>query len=106
MAVEEEFSIEIPDKDADAIHSATSSPSLMLIKQPRRTFAAWNLVSFENRLDKGASAVGVLFTSLSSFTAFQHETTVIDALNEGKTWLDLRNPSMGSPYIDFPVKYS
>lgn len=26
MAIEEEFSIEIPDKDADSIHSSTNSP--------------------------------------------------------------------------------
>lgn len=26
MAIEEEFSIEIPDKEADAIHSGTSKP--------------------------------------------------------------------------------
>lgn len=26
MAIEEEFSIEIPDKDADAIHSSTFLP--------------------------------------------------------------------------------
>lgn len=27
MAIEEEFSIEIPDKDADQIHSGTSEPT-------------------------------------------------------------------------------
>ena len=29
MAIEEEFSIEIPDKDADGIHSGTPFPPLL-----------------------------------------------------------------------------
>jgi hypothetical protein len=39
MAIEEEFSIEIPDKDADGIHSGTSllSPQPQLLDPSRLT---------------------------------------------------------------------
>lgn len=36
MAIEEEFSIEIPDKDADQIHSGSSPPC-----QPSRRCSSW-----------------------------------------------------------------
>jgi len=59
MAIEEEFSIEIPDKDADTIHSGTQPCFLPLRlrcpRPPARTQA--NLYFFRNAVDKAVEYI-------------------------------------------------
>jgi len=43
MAIEEEFSIEIPDKEADAIHSVDKAVDYIL-SQPDGTFRFYNIL--------------------------------------------------------------